>query len=92
EIETLAKQFEVYEILTSIPGVGTKIAATLISEIGDVTQFSHPKKLVAYAGLDPRVYQSGKFTATINRITKRGSTKLRQTIYSAVQCGLTNNR
>ncbi|WP_200411963.1 IS110 family transposase, partial [Virgibacillus salexigens] len=46
EIETLAKQFEVYEILTSIPGVGTKIAATLISEIGDVTQFSHPKKLV----------------------------------------------
>ncbi|EQB34558.1 hypothetical protein M948_21085 [Virgibacillus sp. CM-4] len=92
EIETLAKQFEVYEILTSIPGVGTKIAATLISEIGDVTQFSHPKKLVAYAGLDPRVYQSGKFTATINWITKRGSTKLRQTIYSAVQCGLTNNR
>ncbi|WP_198434093.1 transposase, partial [Virgibacillus salexigens] len=71
---------------------GTKIAATLISEIGDVTQFSHPKKLVAYAGLDPRVYQSGKFTATINWITKRGSTKLRQTIYSAVQCGLTNNR
>jgi transposase len=92
EIETLAKQFEEYEILTSIPGVGTKIAATLISEIGDITQFSHPKKLVAYAGIDPRVFQSGKFTATINRITKRGSTKLRQTLYTAVQCGLTNNR
>jgi transposase len=92
EIETLAKQFEEYEILTSIPGIGTKIAATLISEIGDITQFSHPKKLVAYAGIDPRVFQSGKFTATINRITKRGSTKLRQTLYTAVQCGLTNNR
>jgi transposase len=92
EIETLAKQFEEYEILTSIPGIGTKIAATLISEIADITQFSHPKKLVAYAGIDPRVFQSGKFTATINRITKRGSTKLRQTLYTAVQCGLTNNR
>ncbi|MDX8368060.1 IS110 family transposase [Cytobacillus sp. IB215665] len=92
EIESLAMQFEEYEILTSIPGIGTKIAATLISEIGDVAQFSHPKKLVAYAGIDPRVYQSGQFTATINRITKRGSTKLRQTLYTAVQCGLTNNR
>ncbi|MGE6753716.1 IS110 family transposase [Rossellomorea sp. NPDC071047] len=92
EIDKLATEFEEYEILTSIPGIGTKIAANLISEIGDVTQFSHPKKLVAYAGLDPRVYQSGKFTASINRITKRGSTKLRQTLYTAVQCGLTNNR
>jgi transposase len=92
EIDKLATEFEEYEILTSIPGIGTKIATNLISEIGDVTQFSHPKKLVAYAGLDPRVYQSGKFTASINRITKRGSTKLRQSLYTAVQCGLTNNR
>ncbi|WP_339146208.1 MULTISPECIES: IS110 family transposase [unclassified Sutcliffiella] len=92
EIDKLAMHFEDYEILRSIPGVGSKIAATLISEIGEVTQFSHPKKLVAYAGIDPRIYQSGKFTASINRITKRGSTKLRQTLYTAVQCGLTNNR
>ena len=92
EIDELAMEFEEYEILRSIPGVGCKIAATLISEIGEIKQFSHPKKLVAYAGIDPRIYQSGKFTATINRITKRGSTKLRQALYTAVQCGLTNNR
>lgn len=85
-------QFEEYEILRSIPGVGCKIAATLISEIGEIKQFSHPKKLVANAGIDPRSYQSRKFTATINRITKRGSTKLRQALYTAVQCGLTNNQ
>lgn len=47
---------------------------------------------MAYAGIDPRIYQSGKFTASINRITKRGSTRLRQALYTAVQCGLTNNR
>lgn len=92
EIDDLAIQFEEYEILRSIPGVGCKIAATLISEIGEIKQFSHPKKLVAYAGIDPSIHQSGKFTATINRITKRGSTKLRQALYTAVQCGLVNNR
>ncbi|MGN7468318.1 IS110 family transposase [Cytobacillus praedii] len=92
EIDELAMQFEEYEILHSIPGVGCKIAATLIAEIGEIKQFSHPKKLVAYAGIDPRIYQSGKFTASINRITKRGSTRLRQALYTAVQCGLTNNR
>jgi transposase len=92
EIDELAMQFKEYEILRSIPGVGCKIAATLISEIGEIKQFSHPKKLVAYAGIDPRIFQSGKFTASINRITKRGSTKLRQALYTAVQCGLTNNR
>jgi transposase len=92
EIDVLAMQFEEYELLRSIPGVGCKIAATLISEIGEIRQFSHPKKLVAYAGIDPRIYQSGKFTAAINRITKRGSSKLRQALYTAVQCGLTNNR
>lgn len=43
EIDELAMQFEEYEILRSIPGVGCKIAATLISEIGGIKQFSHPK-------------------------------------------------
>lgn len=92
EIDELAMEFEEYEILRSIPGVGCKIAATIISEIGEIALFSHPKKLVAYAGIDPRIFQSGKFTATINRITKRGSSKLRQALYTAVQCGLINNR
>ena len=38
-----------------MPGIGDKIAATIISEIGDINQFEHPKKVVAYAGLDPSV-------------------------------------
>ncbi|PHC39708.1 hypothetical protein COF01_08380 [Bacillus pseudomycoides] len=84
EIDELAMQFEEYEILRSIPGVGCKIAATLISEIGEIKQFSHPKNLVAYAGIDPRIYQSGKFTATINCITKRGSSKLFQATTSFI--------
>lgn len=73
EIDALAKEIEEYEIIQSIPGIGEKIAATIISEIGEIDRFNHPKKLVAFAGIDPSVYSSGRFTASINRITKRGS-------------------
>lgn len=92
EIDALAETFEEYLIIKSIPGIGRKIAATILSEMGDIHQFQHPKKLVAYAGIDPSVHESGKFKATINRITKRGSSRLRQALFTAVQCGLTKNR
>ncbi|WP_077325033.1 IS110 family transposase [Virgibacillus siamensis] len=92
EIDALAATFEDYKLIQSIPGVGGKIAATIISEIGEIDQFPHPKKLAAYAGIDPEVFESGKFKATINCITKRGSSRLRQSLYSAVQCGIAKNR
>ena len=92
EINALSKSFEEYRLIQSVPGIGDKIAATILSEVGDINQFEHPKKLVAYAGLDPSVFESGKFKASINRITKRGSSRLRQTLYTAVQCGLAKGR
>lgn len=85
EIDALAKEIEEYEIIQSIPGVGEKIAATIISEIGEIERFNHPKKLVAFTGIDPSVYSSGRFTASVNRITKRGSSRLRQALFMAVQ-------
>jgi transposase len=88
QIDALAKEVEEYKIIQSIPGIGKKIAATILSEIGEIDRFTHAKKLVAYAGIDPSVYSSGKFTATANRITKRGSKRLRHTLYLAVLCGL----
>lgn len=91
-IVTLASELEDYEIVQSIPGIGEKIAATIISEVGEIDRFSHPKKLVAFAGVDPRVYSSGKFTATTNRITKRGSSRLRHALYLAVLCGIRSSR
>ena len=92
EINALSKSFEEYRLIQSVPGIGDKIAATILSEIGDINQFENPKKVVAYAGLDPSVFESGKFKASINRITKRGSSRLRQTLYTAVQCGLAKDR
>jgi transposase len=92
EIDTLAKEIEEYKILQSIPGIGEKIAATIISEIGEIDRFNHPKKLVAFAGVDPEVFESGKFKATLVRITKRGSSRLRHALYMAVRSGIRDCR
>ncbi|WP_096203178.1 IS110 family transposase [Bacillus sp. FJAT-45350] len=92
EIDALAQEIEEYKILQTIPGIGEKIAATIISEIGEIDRFSHAKKLVAFAGVDPSVYSSGRFTASVNRITKRGSCRLRHALYMAVRSGIRDAR
>ncbi|MEC1523919.1 IS110 family transposase [Neobacillus niacini] len=92
EIDALAKEIEESNIIKSIPGIGEKIAATIISEIGEIDRFTDPKKLVGFAGVDPSVFESGKFTATKNRITKRGSSRLRHALYMAVRCAIRDCR
>src|SRR5699024_9756686 len=44
EINALSKSFEEYRLIQSVPGIGDKIAATILSEIGDINQFENPKK------------------------------------------------
>ena len=63
--------------ILSIPGIGEVIGAMIISEIGNIDRFSNPNKLLAFAGLDPSVYQSGKFTPSSGSMVKRGSPYLR---------------
>ncbi|MFY0757287.1 IS110 family transposase [Metabacillus dongyingensis] len=92
EIDALAKGIEECRIIQSIPGIGEKIAATIISEIGEIDRFNHPKKLVAFAGIDPSIFESGTFKGTLNRITKRGSSRLRQALYMAVKCAIRDCR
>jgi transposase len=72
--------------LTSIPGlgpVGPVLAATILAEIGDVARFSRLEALVAYAGLDPSVFESGAFHGRRQHISKRGSPYLRRALYLA---------
>ncbi len=88
EIDVLSQERKEYNLLRSVPGIGDKIAATILSEIGGIERFDHAKKLIAYSGIDPSVYASGKFIATSNRITKRGSKRLRRALFLAVQCGI----
>lgn len=65
-------------------GVGEITAAQLMAEIGDVRRFLHRSSLVAFAGIDPAVNQSGKQSAQSNPSTKRGSPHLRKTLYQVV--------
>lgn len=88
QINELAIELPEVSLVKTIPGIGDKLAAAIISEIGDAKHFQSAKQLVAYAGLDPGVFSSGKFTASRNRITKRGSKRLRKALYLAVEWGL----
>lgn len=68
-------------IMTSIKGIGDKTAANFLVEMGgDINQFERSGKIIAMAGLDPAVYQSGKHEGK-GRITKRGNRHLRRIIW-----------
>ncbi len=71
------------QYITSIPGVGAVTGAALLAEIGDIQRFEAPEKLVAYAGIDATVYQSGDFEASETHMSKRGSPFLRVAIWQA---------
>lgn len=77
--------------IITIPGIGYNLGAMIISEIGDIKRFSNPSKLLAFAGLDPVVKQSGNFQADSMKISKRGSTYLRYAIYRAAFLIIYNN-
>ena len=68
------------EILKSIKGVGDISAMHFVAEVGDIKRFSSVKKLIAYCGLDPTVYQSGVFQGK-SKLSKRGNRHLRRVIW-----------
>jgi len=69
------------DLLNSIKGIGDKTAAGFLIEMGgDIQQFDDPNKLIAMAGIDPAVRQSGKYEGS-SKITKRGNRHLRRIIW-----------
>jgi transposase len=69
--------------ITSIPGIGPATGAAILAEIGDIQRFDTLDKLVAYAGIDATVYQTGQFQASEAHMSKRGSPYLRQALWLA---------
>ena len=69
--------------ITTIPGIGPILGAVIISEFGDISRFDKPSKLVAFAGIDATVSQSGEFEGTHNVMSKRGSPYLRKALFQA---------
>ena len=69
--------------ITTITGIGDILGASILGEIGDISRFEKASQLVAFAGLDVAINQSGEFTGTEMKITKRGSPYLRRAIWLA---------
>ena len=80
-----------HSVIMTIPGIGAVNGGMILGEIGDIHRFSEPKKLLAFAGLDPSVYQSGNFQAPKTRMSKRGSTVLRYALMNAAHNVVKNN-
>ena len=84
------EKFDCY--LHTIPGIGMLAAATILAEIGDINRFKSSSALVAFAGIDPTVRQSGEFSSTHNHMSKRGSPYLRHAIFlAATTCSFHNS-
>ena len=79
------------KIIAMIPGIGTTLGATILSEIGDINRFDKPKQLIAYAGMDPSVKQSGNFVGTQSHMSKRGSPYLRRALWLAAVVAVSHN-
>jgi transposase len=71
--------------LMTIPGISYTLASIILSEIGDINNFSNSAKLLAFSGLEPSTHQSGKYTASYSRMVKRGSKYLRWALINAAR-------
>jgi transposase len=85
ELRPLARADDRVRLLTTIPGIGEHLALMIAAEIGDVARFATPRKLIGYAGLAPKVKQSGQSSRT-GALSKAGSRSLRWAAIEAAQC------
>ncbi len=90
EINDIEKEIEsimdkINSPITTIPGIGLNMAAVIIAEIGDFNTFNNPDKVLAFAGLSPSTYQSGKLTNCYAHMEKRGSKYLRYALFNATK-------
>ncbi|MEJ2010062.1 MAG: IS110 family transposase [Acidobacteriota bacterium] len=85
-----AAMIEDLDILTSINGIAAITATAFLAEIGTINNFPSVKNLVAFAGIDPSVYQSGKYEGS-SRISKRGNRHLRRVIWLMTICVIQHN-
>ena len=81
-----------YECIRSIPGISDNLGSRILAEIGDISRFSNYKKIIAYAGIDPMIYQSGERNGEHLNISKKGNKKLRYLLFIAVVSMVKTNR
>lgn len=70
-----------YALLISIAGVGHITAAVVLAELGDLRRFHKARQLTAYAGVSPRIHESGSSVHGKTRMCKRGNGRVRQALF-----------
>ena len=89
DIETAIQAIvdEMQSPITTIPGMGVRMGAVILAEIGDFSRFDSPDKILAYAGMSPSTYQSGQLSLSgaYSHMEKRGSRYLRYALYNATK-------
>jgi len=75
------------DIITSVDGISAITGSTFLAEVGDIELFSSSKHLIAFAGLDPSIHQSGQYEG-ISRISKRGNRHLRRVVFLMTLCAV----
>lgn len=87
EIEAALKEMmeKIASPILTIPGISYRLGAMILAEVGDFSCFSSPDKLLAYAGLSPSTYQSGKLNNAYAHMEKRGSRYLRYALFNAAK-------
>ena len=89
EIDTIEKEInklieEVHPHYMSVPGIGPLSAAVIYSEYGDISNFTNPGQMLAFAGIEPGINESGTESHG-GKMVKRGSSQLR---YTLINCCL----
>ena len=84
EMLSLAAQLPEYPVVMRMFGVGPVLGPQLMAEIGDVRRFDRKQSLVAFAGVDAPPCQSGTFESKNRHISKRGSPRLRKTLFQVM--------
>ena len=85
EAEIRAMLDEIQSPITTIPGIGFRMAAMILAEVGDFSRFESSDKLLAYAGMSPSTYQSGQLKNCYPHMEKRGSRYLRYALFNATK-------
>ncbi|MEW6408184.1 MAG: IS110 family transposase [Patescibacteria group bacterium] len=88
QIIQMSKNIAEVQYLKSIPGISPQLAAGIYCEIGDIARFSSPSSLIAFAGIDPSVNQSGQSKNKTGKISKRGSPYLRYYLFIAAKAAV----
>lgn len=85
ELEIKMKQLleEIESPILSVPGIGTVYATMILGEVGNFNKFENPNKLIAFAGLEPSINDSGKDIGNSGKMVKRGSPYLRWALIEA---------